>query len=111
MRDAHQGAVAVTDEQGRLLGIFCDRDAVYRVLAGTREVDRLTLAEAMTKDPGCLSPGSTAMDALRLMQDGGFHHVPVVDGERVVGIVSYIEFLGLEHTRLEDETETFETMR
>jgi hypothetical protein len=37
--------------------------------------------------------------------------VPVVDGERVVGIVSYIEFLGLEHTRLEDETETFETMR
>jgi predicted transcriptional regulator len=54
----------------------------------------------------------TAMDAPRLMRDGGFRHVPVVDGDRLVGIiVACSDFAGLEHTRLEEETGVFETLR
>jgi len=45
------------------------------------------------------------------MQDGGFRHVPVVDGERVVGIVSWTDFRGPEYVRLQDETRLWETMR
>jgi predicted transcriptional regulator len=56
-------------------------------------------------------PRAAAMEALRLMQDGGFDHVPVVEGGRAVGLVSHGHFLGIERTRLEDETRTFETLR
>ena len=45
------------------------------------------------------------------MQDGGFDHVPVMEGGRAVGVVSHHHFLGIEHARLEDETRTFETLR
>jgi hypothetical protein len=51
------------------------------------------------------------MEVPRLMRDGGFDHVPVVDGGRAVGLVSHGHFLGLEQTRLEEETRTFETLR
>jgi signal-transduction protein with cAMP-binding, CBS, and nucleotidyltransferase domain len=46
-----------------------------------------------------------------MMQDGGFRHVPVVEDGRVVGVVSFTDFHGTEHTRLEEETQVFETLR
>jgi CBS domain-containing protein len=111
MRERRVGSVLVTDPEGKLLGIFTERDAVCRVLAEASDAERVTLAEVMTRDPATMPPRGTAMEALRLMQDGGFRHVPVVEGERVVGVVSSTDFSGLEHTRLEEETETFETLR
>ena len=39
----------------------------------------MPLRQVMTKKPACLPPGHTAIDALRLMRDGGFRHVPVVE--------------------------------
>jgi CBS domain-containing protein len=111
MRDRYVGSVLVTDDQGRLLGIFTERDAVCRILADSRDPDRVTLAEAMTQNPFTVPPHRTALDALRVMQDGGFRHVPVVDRGYVVGIVSYTDFRGVEHARLEEETEMFETLR
>jgi CBS domain-containing protein len=103
--------VLVADGQGRLLGIFTGRDAVRRVLAEGRDADRATLAEVMTREPATVPPRAAAMEALRLMRDGGFDHVPVVEGGRAVGLVSHGHFLGLEQTRLEEETRTFETLR
>ncbi len=111
MRERAVDAVLVADGAGPLLGIFTGRDAVRRVLAEARDTDRTTLAEVMTRDPATVAPGAAAMEALRLMQDGGFDHVPVVQGGRAVGVVSHRHFLGIEQTRLEDETRTFETLR
>jgi CBS domain-containing protein len=111
MRERRSDCVLVAEGRGRLLGIFTERDAVWRVLAEGRDADRATLAEVSTRDPITMRPEGTAMEALRLMQDGGFRHVPVVHGDRVVGVVSFIDFSGPEHTRLEDETETFERLR
>ena len=111
MRERQVGSVVVTDGQERLLGIFTERDAVCRVLAEAADAERTTLAAVMTPDPGSMPPRGTATEALRLMQDGGFRHVPVVEAGRVVGVVSYTDFAGLEHTRLEEETEAFETLR
>ena len=65
----------------------------------------------MTTKLSTLPPSGGALEALRLMQDGGFRHVPVVDGERVVGIVSWTDFRAPEHVRLQDETRLWETMR
>ena len=111
MAERRVGSVLVTDERGRLLGIFTERDAVCRVLARARDADRTTLAAVMTEKVSIIPPRGSALEALRLMQDGGFRHVPVVDGERVVGIVSWTDFRGPEHARLEEETQLWETAR
>lgn len=104
------GAVLVTNMRGELVGIFTGRDAV-RVLAEGRHPARVQLKHVMTKDPDCLPPRHTAIDALRLMRDGGFRHVPVVHEGLVVGIVSRGDMRGLEQDRLDEETGIWETMR
>jgi len=104
------GAVLVTDERSRLLGIFTGRDAV-KLLAQGKDAASTHLKQAMTRKPASMPPHSTAIDALRLMRDGGFRHVPVVAEEIVVGIVSRGDFRGLEQDRLDEETGIWERMR
>ena len=111
MREERIGAVLVADGDGRLGGIFTGRDAVCRMLAEARDAERTRLSEVMTGGPAFLRPSASAMDALRLMQDGGFRHVPVVEGGRAVGIVSRGDFRALEHARLDEETFLFEVLR
>jgi CBS domain-containing protein len=108
MRDRRVGAVLVADADHRLLGIFTGRDAVCRVLAEGKDASKTTLAEAMTRDPDTMPPGKTAIDALRLMQDGGFRHVPIIDQGKIVGIVSKGDFRGVERDRLDEETGLWE---
>ncbi|HUB13641.1 MAG TPA: CBS domain-containing protein [Acetobacteraceae bacterium] len=103
------GAVLVTNERSHLLGIFTGRDAV-RVLAQGKE-PATRLKDVMTRHPSTMPPRSTAIEALRLMRDGGFRHVPVVDDELVVGIVSRGDFRGLEQDRLDEETGIWERIR
>jgi len=111
MRERYVGSVLMTGGQDHLLGIFTEPDTVCRVLAASRDADRNTLAKMMTTEVIIIAPQATALEALRHMQDGGFRHVPVLEGRRVVGIVSYTDFRGMKHARLEDETEFFETIR
>lgn len=110
MRDRRVGAVLITDEARRLLGIFTGRDAVVRVLAEGKDPTKTTLADVMTVDPDTIASGRTAIDALRLMQDGGFRHVPVIQGDELIGIVSHGDFRGLEKARLDEETGLFERL-
>lgn len=108
MRDRRVGAILVTESDRRLLGIFTGRDAVHRVLADGKSAARTQLAEVMTRDPTAIPPGKTAIEALRLMQDGRYRHVPIVDGDKVVGIVSRYDFSGIELDRLDEETGLWE---
>jgi CBS domain-containing protein len=104
------GAVLVTDPKGALVGIFTGRDAV-RLLAESKNAQTTRLRQVMTKNPDSLPPHHTAIDALRLMRDGGFRHVPVVHEGLVIGIVSRGDFRGLEQDRLDEETGIWEQMR
>jgi CBS domain-containing protein len=108
MRDRRAGAVLVTEPDRRLVGIFTGRDAVHRVLAEGKSAARTRLAEVMTPDPTAMPPGKTAIEALRLMQDGRYRHVPITDEGKVVGIVSRFDFSGLELDRLDEETGLWE---
>ena len=101
------GAVLVTETKGGLAGIFTGRDAV-RVLAEAKDPAATPLRQVMTRDPVTLPPGRTAIEALRLMHDGGFRHVPVVQDGAVVGVVSRGDFRGLEQDRLDEETGLWE---
>ncbi len=108
MRKHRIGAILVVEEENRLTGIFTGRDAVCRVLAEGRDPGTTRLEEVMTTAPVTMKPGSTANDALHLMQDGGFRHIPVIDNGLVIGIVSKGDFRGLEQARLDEETELWE---
>jgi CBS domain-containing protein len=109
MRERGAGSVLVTD--GALVGIFTGRDAVCNVLAAGKSASKTTLKQVMTANPTTMSPDKTAIDALRLMWDGGFRHIPLVERGKVQGVVSRGDFKGDEHERLEEERELWEHMR
>ena len=109
MRDWSVGAVLITDD-GRLAGIFTERDMIDRVVACEREPKATPLAEVMTEDPATISPKATALEALRLMEDGGYRHLPVVAGKRLVGIVSRRDFFGSEKAQLDSESSLWERL-
>jgi CBS domain-containing protein len=107
MHDRRVGAVLVTDAKGQLVGIFTGRDAV-RCLARGKSPAETHLRHVMTRKPHTMPPRCTAIEALRLMHDGGFRHVPVVENGTVIGVVSHGDFRGLEHDRLDEETGIWE---
>jgi CBS domain-containing protein len=86
MSTNHVGSALVCDGD-RLLGIFTERDVV-RALATDFDAAAARVTSWMTPDPTTLVPAASAAEALELMLEGGFRHLPVVDGERVVGVVS-----------------------
>lgn len=108
MRERKVGAVLVTDEDRRLLGIFTGRDAIGRVLAEGMDSEKTTLAEVMTANPRIVAPGCSAIEALRIMFDIGCRHIPIVENERVIGVISKADFRGAELDRLDEETGLWE---
>lgn len=88
MRLFNIGAIVVVDERGRVIGIATERDITRKVVAERRDPATARLRDIMTGNPDTLAPDDTARDALDLMRIRGYRHLPVVDGERLVGIVS-----------------------
>lgn len=87
MAHMNVGAVVVVEEQ-RLIGIFTERDAVFRVIAQGRDAEATPLIDVMTPAPKTMDSGKSYGHALILMQENGFRHLPVIDDGRLVGIVS-----------------------
>jgi len=87
MADRNVGAVMVV-EQDRLIGIFTERDAVFRVIAQGRNTQTTTLGEVMTTAPKTVDPDKTFGFALLMMHENGFRHAPVIENGKPVGIVS-----------------------
>ena len=87
MKKSKVGAVLVVDK-GRLVGIFTERDAVYRVMALGLEPRDTLLGEVMTKEPKTVEANETFGYALLLMHENGFRHAPVTEGGRPIGVVS-----------------------
>ena len=81
------GAVLVV-EQGRLVGIFTERDAVVRVMAPGLEPATTVLREVMTREPVTVAPDEPLGTAMLLMHEHGFRHAPVVENGRPIGVVS-----------------------
>jgi CBS domain-containing protein len=97
MGERRVGSALVMDGQA-LLGIFTERDIV-RALGQHFDAAKHQVAEWMTRSPITVPPDTPARDALKTMLDGGFRHLPVVDGDNVVGVVSMRDL-----SRLESET-------
>lgn len=81
------GAVMVVEDL-KLLGIFTERDVATRVVGPGLDPDATALGTVMTADPDTLKPTDSVRSALELMQTHGYRHLPVVQGHKLVGIVS-----------------------
>jgi CBS domain-containing protein len=86
MADEQVGSAAVL-EHGRLIGILTERD-VLKAVAGRVHSSEARVREWMTSDPITASEQTTAVDALATMMEHGFRHLPVVERDRTVGMVS-----------------------
>lgn len=95
MREANAGGLLVVDGV-RLAGVFTERDALFRVVAEGRDANATPLAAVMTPQPRTLPPEAQFAQALSMMHEGGFRHVPVVEDGRLLGVVSARDALGPE---------------
>jgi CBS domain-containing protein len=88
MNDQRIGALVVTEE-GRLVGMFTERDVLRRVVAHERPPSQVAVAEVMTPDVMCASPDMPVEEASRIMKDYRIRHLPVCDeAGRLLGMVS-----------------------
>ena len=81
------GALPVA-EGGRLLGIFSERDYARKVVLKGRASRDMPVAEVMVRTVYCVSPGDSINDCMTLMTQRRVRHLPVMDGERLAGIVT-----------------------
>ena len=102
MCDSCMGAILVIN-QDRLTGIFTERDMVQRVVAQNRDPQTTPISEVMTRSLVTASPDDHHILALRRMLTANCRHLPVVDGQKVVGMVSKRELLAVDVELLEEE--------
>jgi CBS domain-containing protein len=100
MQREHRGCVLVTHDgtmRSKLIGIFTERDVLFRIVDRGRNPATLPLGQVMTADPEVLPLRATVAYALNRMSLGGYRHVPVVDEEHrprlVVAVRDIVEFL------------------
>jgi len=81
------GALIVMDGR-RLIGIFTERDALNKVLAGGLDPGKTKVSEVMTPDPYCIPPTTTVGDAMVSITKRRVRHLPIVDNGEVLAVVS-----------------------
>ena len=104
MKKNRVGAVMVLKQQ-QLVGIFTERDALFRVLAERRDPKTTRLEQVMSPSPRTITSDRPFGHALHMMYEGGFRHVPVVDRGRLVGCVSARDALSSEMFEFESQVE------
>ena len=89
MRDGNVGALVVTDEQSKVVGITSERDLLNRVLAAHQDPRRVLVREVMTPNPATCGPDMSLTRAQEVMMSRQIRHLPLVDEEnRPVGMIS-----------------------
>jgi CBS domain-containing protein len=92
MRGRNVGAAVVTEGE-KIVGIFTERD-LLRAIADSRHPDQGQVQSYMTPDPLTLPPDHAPSEAAQIMSERKFRHIPVVEGDRLVGIVSIRDLVG-----------------
>jgi CBS domain-containing protein len=86
------GSVAVC-ESGKLVGIFTERDVLALAGDGT-DLDAVRIGDVMTRDPVTVDARVAILDAARLMGERKIRHLPVVEGDHLLGMVGIRDVLG-----------------
>jgi CBS domain-containing protein len=96
MAERRIGAVCVLDDQGRLLGVFSERDLLNRVVVPKRDPATLEVGEVTSKTRAVIRCDETPRQALERMEQIGSRHLPVMDGDCWVGMLSMRDLLRVE---------------
>lgn len=103
MAEKKIGALVIVEAQ-QIAGIFTERDALNKVLAGGLDPDSTSVAQVMVTHPLTIRADKPLAYALYMMAEGGFRHVPVVDAnDAPVGMVSSRDALGQDMVDLEHD--------
>lgn len=97
------GAVCVLDDQGKLIGVFSERDLLNRVVVRRSDPASMRLGEVTSPLRAVISCDETPHQALERMEKIGSRHLPVVDGEKWVGMLSMRDLLRVELSEQGDE--------
>ena len=88
LTDRRIGAVIVTDPPGQVVGILSERDIVRTLAARREDTIGFKVADAMTRNVITCAPEDSIAGLMALMTERRFRHVPVKDGDRLVGLIS-----------------------
>ena len=87
MADKNIGALLVTD-QGKLVGIISERDYTRKVALKGKVSKQTSVKEILSKNIIRVSPAHTVEDCMRLMTEHRVRHLPVLDGDKIIGVIS-----------------------
>lgn len=89
MTKANCGSVLIVDTPGKMLGIVTERDLMTRVLAKALNPETTLVSDVMTRNPHCVGPDKQVSDAVLIMIERGFRHLPVVTASgKILGVFS-----------------------
>jgi CBS domain-containing protein len=102
MVERNIGAVPVLRE-GKLAGVFSERDLMRRIVVEGRNPQATTVGEVMTPEPLSVGRNDDLEHCLRLMREHGFRHLPICEGEQLLGFVSLRDMLLRDLSEKDDE--------
>jgi len=97
------GAVCVVDDDGKLLGVFSERDVVKRVVLQKSDPSSIRVGDVTSELRAVIRCDETPHQALERMELIGTRHLPVMDGERWVGMLSMRDLMRVELSEQGDE--------
>ena len=97
------GGVCVLDEEGRLVGLLTERDLLNRIVLPRRDPADIKISEVMSEVLAVIETKDTPHEALERMERIGRRHLPVVDGERWVGMLSMRDLMRVELSEQGDQ--------
>ena len=100
------GAALVMDRANQLLGIVSERDIVRCLAANQARTLEMTAGQLMTRALQVAHPGTTVAEAMTMMTIGRFRHMPVIDGEALVGLISIGDVVKARIMEQEDEVDS-----
>jgi CBS domain-containing protein len=103
------GALVVTDSESRIVGIVSERDVVKAVARHREGAMKLTATDLMTPRPVTATPATSVEEAMEIMDQGYFRHLPVVDQDRLVGIISIRDLVKYRIMQQRSEVETLKS--
>jgi CBS domain-containing protein len=103
MAERNIGAICVVDDRGQLLGVFSERDVMKRVVVAKRDPLAVTVGDVTSELRAVIQCDETPHQALERMEQIGSRHLPVLDGERWVGMLSMRDLLRVEVGEQGDE--------
>jgi CBS domain-containing protein len=103
MSEKNVGAVPVLDDTGRLKGIFSERDLLKRCIAKEKDIKNTKIDEVMTRGVIVIEAHDTYDYCLKIMQQESIRHIPVRDGEKLVGVVSMRDLMQVDNDEKAEE--------